>query len=68
MANYYLFPSSIVGTSFGICNIFTRIVNIAVPIVAEMKPDSIGQWVFIIVMATVLMITFCIIDKKEEPE
>ena len=42
IGTYYLFPTSIVATAFGICNIFARVATIFSPYVAEIKPDSIS--------------------------
>ena len=42
VGNYSLFPTSIVGTTMGICNIFSRVSTIFAPYVAEVKPDSVS--------------------------
>lgn len=42
VGNYALFPSSIVGTTMGICNIFSRVSTIFAPYVAELKPDTVS--------------------------
>lgn len=44
-----LFPISIVATSYGICNVFSRVLTIAAPSVAEIKPESISEWIFVVV-------------------
>jgi hypothetical protein len=46
LGNVMLFPTVIVSTSFGICNIFSRVSTITAPFVAELKPESISKWVF----------------------
>ena len=55
VGNYSLFPGSIVGTTMGICNIFSRISTIFAPYVAELKPEWISQVIFCIVMLLALV-------------
>ena len=38
VANYSLFPVSILATSMGICNIFCKLFTIIAPYVSELKP------------------------------
>ena len=66
IGNYYLFPSSIVATSFGICNIFARISSIGSPFVAELKPDKISKIAFSSVVALAFFVTCAIVDKKRK--
>jgi len=42
LATYDLFPVSICGTCFGICNIISRTVQIGAPYLAEVHPMCIG--------------------------
>jgi len=42
VGNYKMFPASIVGTTMGICNIFSRVSTIFAPYVAEIDPESVG--------------------------
>lgn len=55
IANYHLFPVGIVCTSYGICNIFSRVSSIASPVVAQMEPNEISKWSFttLVIMATI---------------
>jgi hypothetical protein len=45
--NVLLFPVSIVGSVFGVCNIFARSFTIFAPFVAELQPIEISQWMFV---------------------
>ena len=60
VGNYSLFPASIVGTTMGICNIFSRISTIFAPYVAEVKPDTVSQIIFCIIMLAALIASFMI--------
>jgi OCT family organic cation transporter-like MFS transporter 4/5 len=42
IANPYLFPISIVASSFAICNVPSRVITILAPFVVELKPVSIS--------------------------
>jgi len=42
VGNYQLFPVTIVATTMGICNSFSRICTIFAPYVAEFKPDEVA--------------------------
>ena len=42
LGNIMIFPTSLVATSFGICNIFARLGTIFAPFVAELKPETIS--------------------------
>mmetsp|Transcript_16487 Transcript_16487/g.27996 ORF Transcript_16487/g.27996 Transcript_16487/m.27996 type:complete len:168 (+) Transcript_16487:1162-1665(+) len=50
VGNVLVFPTNIVGTTFGICNIFARFSTILSPFVAELKPDTISQVVFCVIV------------------
>ena len=52
------FPVSIAATSIGICNIFCRSASVLSPFVAELKPDSVSQWVFIAFCGTAFIASF----------
>ena len=65
IGNYYLFPSSIVATSFGICNIFARMSSIGSPFVAEL-PGNISKIVFVSVVGLAIFVSFAIVDKKRK--
>jgi hypothetical protein len=69
LANYKIFPVSIVATMFGICNIFARIATMFAPYIAEIKPDSVSQTVFICLMMVGWTANLFIIhnDSEEEP-
>ena len=54
VANQHLFPLIAVATSFGVCNVVSRIVTIFAPDVAEMKPETISMWSFIIMAGLAL--------------
>ena len=67
LTNYQLFPVSIVATVFGICNIFARIATMFTPYIAELKPDSISQVMFICLMMVGWVANFFIVhDDKDE--
>lgn len=60
-----------VGTSFGVCNIVARIATIFAPRVAEMKPESISYWIFIVVIGMAFLMSFLITERpkpKDESE
>jgi len=42
LANYQVFPVTIVATAFGLCNVVARVSTIFAPFIAELKPDSIA--------------------------
>ena len=65
IGNTHLFPIVVVATSYGTCNIFARGSSILAPYIAEMKPDSISQWCFSILMIVGLVVTSIIRDPKE---
>jgi hypothetical protein len=50
LANYQVFPVSIVATAFGLCNVVARVSTIFAPFIAELKPDSIAQYIFLGIM------------------
>jgi hypothetical protein len=41
-----LFPTDVLSTVFGICNLFSRVITILAPLFAELKPEAIGLWAF----------------------
>jgi len=65
LANYSIFPVTIVATAFGICNIVARVSTIFAPFVAELKPDSISQTVFVCIMSLATLTSLAIIEPKE---
>ena len=50
-ANTIVFPVSVVATTYGICNFFSRVLTIGAPYVAELTPDWIPKMVFCVVVA-----------------
>ena len=46
LANNVLFPTAIISTSFGVCNIFARLATVFAPFVAELKPEVISERIF----------------------
>ena len=65
VGNYSLFPGTIVATTMGICNIFSRISTIFAPYVAEVKPDTTSQVIFCVIMAMALVSSFAIQVMKK---
>lgn len=55
VGNYALFPSNIVGTTMGVCNLISRIATIFAPYVAELHPDAISQVIFCVVVLAALI-------------
>ena len=55
VGNQMLFPIQIVATSYGICNVFSRCATIAAPGVAEIKPEWVSEWIFVIVCSIALV-------------
>jgi MFS family permease len=47
IGNVILFPVTIVASTYGVCNIFSRISTIFAPFVAELEPIEISQWIFV---------------------
>ena len=47
IGNVKLFPPGILSTTFGICNMFSRVITILAPFLAELQPDAIGKWSFV---------------------
>ena len=47
LGNNFLFPVSILATSYGVCNIFARLITIGAPYFAELKPIEISQFTFV---------------------
>ena len=66
IGNYYLFPVGIVCTSYGICNILSRVSSIASPLVAEMEPNEISKWSFSGLVITSLIASILIKDKRSK--
>ena len=62
LANYQIFPVSIVATVFGICNIVSRISTIFASFIGELKPDSISQSIFVGVMILTSITSLAIIE------
>lgn len=50
LGNVRIFPTSLVATSFGVCNIFARFGTQFAPFIAELQPETISKWVFTIMM------------------
>jgi MFS family permease len=60
IGNLMLFPTDVVTSSFGICNIFARISTILAPFVAEIKPEMISYQVFNVVVFVAMIASYCI--------
>jgi hypothetical protein len=58
IGNTEIFPISVVATSFGVCNLISRLATIFSPFVAELQPESISQWVFnaVLILAFSMML------------
>ena len=65
IGTYDLFPISIVGTCFGICNIFSRVACIVAPLVAELHPEEIGEWTFCVIVILAFWFCFLIVLPKD---
>ena len=64
LGNDHLFPITVVATAFGITNVPSRIATLAAPLVAELKPESIAKWAFIVSVSVALLTAVFIIDTK----
>lgn len=47
IGNVMLFPTTIVASTYGICNIFSRVSTIFAPYIAEIEPITVSQWIFV---------------------
>lgn len=56
LGNVRIFPTSLVATSFGMCNIFARFGTQFAPFVAELQPESISKWVFTTMMLVSMVV------------
>ena len=63
-ANNLVFPVTIVSTSYGICNMFSRLATIAAPYVAEITPEWVPRAIFCAVLATAFVAS-CVLRTKE---
>ena len=63
--NVLFFPTSMVATSFGVCNFFSRGATIFSPYLAELKPISISQWVFAAVCAISIVASILLKEKTK---
>ena len=61
-----LFPMAIMATSYGICNVFSRIATIFAPYVAELKPENISQWVYVAVAGCALIASLSVVVPSEK--
>jgi len=57
-SNIMLFPVSIVASVFGACNVFSRIATVLAPYVAEIKPEVISEWVFVVLNTLAFLVVF----------
>ena len=64
LANAFMFPVSIVASTYGICGVFARIVTIFSPYVAEIKPEVIPEWFFVAFTGVAMVVSFRIRDSK----
>lgn len=55
VGNVQIFATNILGTTFGICNFTSRVSTILAPYVAELKPESISEVVFCVVIAIAMV-------------
>ena len=65
IANQMLFPISIVATSYGICQIFAKFVSIFSGYVAEIKPEKVPEWIYVIVCAVAFFASIFLRKPKE---
>ena len=49
-----LFPVNVVATTYGVCNLFSRVATMFAPYVAELEP-IISEWTFIIIAVCALL-------------
>ena len=49
-------------TTFAICNVFSRVITIFAPYVAELKPETKSQWTFCGIALAALVSTLILID------
>ena len=68
LGNQKLFPTLIVTTSFGVCNIFARVSTIFATYLAEIKPETISEWVYCFITLFAFFVSFMIKEPKEESE
>ena len=68
VGNQFLFPISIVATSYGICNVFSRFATIAAPGIAEIKPESISEWVFVSVCVLAFVASLNLRPPPKDPK
>jgi hypothetical protein len=66
VANFQMFPVSIIGTSYGICGMVARLFTIAAPPIAEIKPDYVPQLFFITMNGLAMLASTLLIIEKEE--
>ena len=50
LGNVIIFPTMLIATSYGVCNIFARLGAIFAPYIAELEPKVISKWVFTAMM------------------
>ena len=65
VANYQLFPVSVVATAFGILNIAGRSSTILAPFIVELKPFSISQWTFVAITILASITSMSLITDKD---
>ena len=62
VGNQYLFTLHQVSSTFAIGNFFARFTTIFAPYIAELKPETISQWVFVGVTAAAFLSSLFIVD------
>lgn len=60
VSNVLIFPTLLLATSYGTCNIFARLGTIFAPYVAELEPKVISKWVFTAMMILSIAVVFCL--------
>ena len=68
LGNTQIFPTSIVATTYGVCGVFARVFTIFAPYVAEITPESVPQWIYVIICLIAAAASLRLkSSKKEEP-
>ena len=63
---YILFPSNIVATIMGVCNVIARSVTIFAPYLAHLNIDEISYALYLIFSSAALITSFKIADPKDQ--
>lgn len=68
LGNTQMFPMNMIATSYGICAVFARLFTIFSPVVAEIKPDTIPQWMFVAVAAAAVFASTMITKPEDKSQ